>query len=521
MKKIIKTSLFTSFFEKHNEINLLKEENLYFIDSFYNIRTPITSIQTPLKSIYDGDCPAIIKNELGSVLRNIDCLNEHLTGLMNIKTLLTKSGDMNIAECELDTLLKDRIKSLQEYATAKKIKIKSEKDFKYASVRIDQCRISFIINKFIKSMIDGVEPENTIYISVSLNEEFWEIKITYPRKKQIFRPPVKPEVELNKSLVFTELMKKCNGKVLLNNSDSSVSLLFPVKGIYEGATERTKLIIEEKPDEIGIDTVLHKTSHTRSSGKPIIILADSNQDFRSYLESCLSEEYEVKSFDDGTDVLKYIKEEEHPDLIVSDAILREMGGIELSSRLKTSVETSMIPIILYGSPIDAEQRYKREASLADTYIKTPFHIEDLKIEMSVLIRTCRLQRKAFLLRLFGEKFLEATREELREKDKFFNDVKNFIIENIDNEKLRIEDIAANMCICTTTFRNKWSKLTGHSPKRFLLNIRLEKGRELLESGKYSVYEIPERIGMKDINNFRQLYKHQFKMTPSESIKKEE
>lgn len=141
--------------------------------------------------------------------------------------------------------------------------------------------------------------------------------------------------------------------------------------------------------------------------------------------------------------------------------------------------------------------------------------------MSVLIRTCRLQRKAFLQRLFGERFLEATREELREKDKFFNDVKNFIIENIDNEKLRIEDIAANMCICTTTFRNKWSKLTGHSPKSFLLNIRLEKGRELLESGKYSVYEIPERIGMKDIKNFRQLYKHQFKMTPSESIKKEE
>lgn len=43
------------------EIAFLKEENQYFMDSFRNIRTPITLLHTPLKSTYSNNCPDIIK----------------------------------------------------------------------------------------------------------------------------------------------------------------------------------------------------------------------------------------------------------------------------------------------------------------------------------------------------------------------------------------------------------------------------------------------------------------------------
>ena len=35
---------------------------------------------------------------------------------------------------------------------------------------------------------------------------------------------------------------------------------------------------------------------------------------------------------------------------------------------------------------------------------------------------------------------------------------------------------------------------------------MEKARELLESGKYSVQVIPEMIGLKNLKNFRHKYK---------------
>ena len=61
----------------------------------------------------------------------------------------------------------------------------------------------------------------------------------------------------------------------------------------------------------------------------------------------------------GSEALECIKEK-YPDLVICGLMLHGMYGYELSSRLKTSGETSVIPIILYGSRIDIGQRNKRE-----------------------------------------------------------------------------------------------------------------------------------------------------------------
>ena len=47
------------------ERDLLKEGNQYFIDTFQNIRNPISLIKTPLGAVYEGDCPEDIKEGTG------------------------------------------------------------------------------------------------------------------------------------------------------------------------------------------------------------------------------------------------------------------------------------------------------------------------------------------------------------------------------------------------------------------------------------------------------------------------
>ena len=196
-------------------------------------------------------------------------------------------------------------------------------------------------------------------------------------------------------------------------------------------------------------------------------------------------------------------------------------GYELSSRLKTSGETSVIPIILYGSRIDIGQRNKRESSLADIFLYVPFHIEDLKIEMNVLIKNNRSLRRSFLQTVFGKQFLEKEEEKVLDDSNytFINQVKEFILKNIDKENLTIDEIASELYMSRTAFFNKWKAPTGEAPKYFIYRIRMEKARELLESGKYSVRVIPEMIGLKNLKNFRHKYKEYFGITPSKSITK--
>lgn len=99
-----------------------------------------------------------------------------------------------------------------------------------------------------------------------------------------------------------------------------------------------------------------------------------------------------------------------------------------------------------------------------------------------------------------------------------NEVKLYIMENMDKEDLTVDDIASRMCMSRTTFYNKWKLLTGEAPKYLISRIRMEKARELLESGKFSVTMVAEMVGMRNLKTseagIRSIWK-----TPKEFMKK--
>lgn len=491
------------------ELTILKEETQYFADSFQNFRNPITMIHTPLKAICNDSCPEGIKSELLLAIRNIDTLNNHLTRLNNFKLMFIRSASMDIEEHELGGFIKSQVERLEVHAAGKLLKIKTKTTFSFGSVWIDPNKISPVIEIFIKNAIDHALPEKEIVLFVALSHESWEIKISgYGNGGML------------KSMLCKKLIKRCKGEIILNNSTQSLSLRFPVKYSGNEQSARTITHIERNQEEEKVDTIFYKTAPKRNSTKPVVVIVDSNEEFKVYLERCLSDDFTIRSFNNGAEALTGIKEE-YPDLVICDTMLHGMHGNELSSRLKTSRETSIIPIILYGSFIDTEQRRAREASLADTFLQLPFNIEDLKTEMSVLIKNSRSLRKAFLQKVFGELFLESDVNEALNKNNqlFIRQVKEYVLRNVDKENLTIDDIASDLCMSRTAFFNKWKALTGEAPKFFIYRIRMEKARELLESGKCSVSVVPEMIGLKNLKNFRHKYKEYFGITPSESIQK--
>lgn len=522
--------LATYFLLLKKEICILKEENQYFIDSFQSIRTPITLIHTPLNSICNDNCPEYIKKELLLAIQNIDCVNDHLTRLTNMRQVVIHPETMNIAEYELGNFVKNRVYSLKDHAATKRMKLEIESQFSYASTWLDQTKISPVIEKFIKNAIDYGEPQKNITFFVSISPLHWEIKTTFSEKGELIkcyeckkRNPLKSNTcstyHFAESIMCKKLAEQCKGEIIVNNMHHTISLKFPIINSISSDLKYKSAVIEENNSEIKIDTLFGKNKN-RNSIKPVVMLVESDDEFRAYLETCLSRDYIVKSHQNGSEALTSIVEE-HPDLVICDTVLHEMSGIELSSRLKTSGKTSIIPIILYGSNIDTYQRNKREASLADTYLHMPFHIEELKIEMTVLIKNSRFLRKSFLQKVFGEQFLKAITDESAKEsdDKFLNQVKEYVLENINNEELTINDIASYLCMSRTAFYNQWKALTGEAPKFFIFRVRMEKAHELLASGKYSVQVVPEMIGLKNLKNFRDRYKKYFGITPSETSRK--
>ena len=512
------------------ERDLLKEGNQYFIDTFQNIRNPISLIKTPLGAVYEGDCPEDIKKELAVALHHIGGLEQHLIALMELKRLFGNSGSLVVAEHEIGAFMRKKVSFLQSHVAGLQMKLDLVPDFDYASAWFDPGKISPVIDRFVLSAIECSLPETHLSMQVSLKGDYWAIRIKdtgnkrflkccrwYSSRLPILRPLHGKQYGMG-GVFFDKLMNICDGKIL--TLEKEALLRFPIRCSCAVSGGDTSLNIPDTFQVNESEMVFHGFSKKKIWIRPLVILADNDKGFKDYLEKRLSECFVVRSFDDGQEALEVICEE-YPDLVICDIMLKGMSGEELSSKLKTSRDTSFIPVILMGAHIDVKRREKRCSSQADLFVCKPFNLEDLKVEISILINNSRFLRKTFLQKVFGEDFLTKPMERAQQDANlaFLNEVKLYIMENMDKEDLTVDDIASRMCMSRTTFYNKWKLLTGEAPKYLISRIRMEKARELLESGKFSVTMVAEMVGMRNLKNFRGRYKEYFGKTPKEFMKK--
>lgn len=512
------------------ERDLLKEGNQYFIDTFQNIRNPISLIKTPLGAVYEGDCPEDIKKELAVALHHIGGLEQHLIALMELKRLFGNSGSLVVAEHEIGAFMRKKVSFLQSHVAGLQMKLDLVPDFDYASAWFDPGKISPVIDRFVLSAIECSLPETHLSMQVSLKGDYWAIRIKdtgnkrflkccrwYSSRLPILRPLHGKQYGMG-GVFFDKLMNICDGKIL--TLEKEALLRFPIRCSCAVSGGYTSLNIPDTFQVNESEIAFHGFSKKKNMDRPLVILADNDKGFRDYLEKRLSECFVVRSFDDGQEALEVICEE-YPDLVICDIMLKGMSGEELSSKLKTSRDTSFIPVILMGAHIDVKRREKRCSSQADLFVCKPFNLEDLKVEISILINNSRFLRKTFLQKVFGEDFLTKPMERAQQDANlaFLNEVKLYIMENMDKEDLTVDDIASRMCMSRTTFYNKWKLLTGEAPKYLISRIRMEKARELLESGKFSVTMVAEMVGMRNLKNFRGRYKEYFGKTPKEFMKK--
>ena len=76
-----------------------------------------------------------------------------------------------------------------------------------------------------------------------------------------------------------------------------------------------------------------------------ILVVEDNKDMRDYIQSILSDMYSIVKAENGNEALKILKN--NPiDFIISDLMMPEMDGIELSRKVKDDFTISHIPFLM-------------------------------------------------------------------------------------------------------------------------------------------------------------------------------
>lgn len=105
--------------------------------------------------------------------------------------------------------------------------------------------------------------------------------------------------------------------------------------------------------------------------------------------------------------------------------------------------------------------------------------------------------------------------------------KKYVVEQMVNyfedhysEKISLDQIAENMYLSPFYISRIFKSETGDTPIRHLINIRLEKAKELLESGdQRSIQEVAASVGYEDVYHFSKLFKKHYGITPTQARKK--
>ncbi len=87
------------------------------------------------------------------------------------------------------------------------------------------------------------------------------------------------------------------------------------------------------------------------------------------------------------------------------------------------------------------------------------------------------------------------------------------IENL-GRSLALADLAAHACCSERTLVRRFGEETGRSPKRWLLQMRLERARELLEATEIPVEQVAAQAGFPSAGALRAHFAEELRTTPS-------
>jgi AraC-like DNA-binding protein len=106
--------------------------------------------------------------------------------------------------------------------------------------------------------------------------------------------------------------------------------------------------------------------------------------------------------------------------------------------------------------------------------------------------------------------------EERERE-FLEKVHRIVNEGMGDHDFGIDSLTDKLHISRAQLHRKLTALTGKSTSIFIRDIRLDKAREMLETGRHTITEVLYTVGYTSPSYFSKTYKERFGATPSELL----
>lgn len=104
---------------------------------------------------------------------------------------------------------------------------------------------------------------------------------------------------------------------------------------------------------------------------------------------------------------------------------------------------------------------------------------------------------------------------------FLQKITDIIHENISNELFGVSELTGEIGMSRSNLLRKIKKNTGLSAAQFIRQVRLQRAKEMLEEGGYTVSEVSYKVGFNSASYFKKCFHEHYGYSPGETGKREE
>ena len=184
-----------------------------------------------------------------------------------------------------------------------------------------------------------------------------------------------------------------------------------------------------------------------------LLIVEDNVELLMLMKQLLQQHYHVLTASNGVEALQVVQAHDI-DLIVSDVMMPEMDGNELTTRLKQDPDYSHLPIILLTAKTQEEDRNESLRIGADDYVTKPFRLGDLQVRINNIIANRRRIRRLFLQQSTEENIEQIKATAPSADNEFLERAIRCLDEHISDSDYDRDAFARDMGASASTLYNK-------------------------------------------------------------------
>ena len=574
--------LFTIYRLKHEvsvEQQISDIKLRFFTNISHELRTPLTLIAGPVEQVLKNDkLPADAREQLVVVERNTNRMLRLVNQILDFRKIQNKKMKMQVQQLNVVAFVRKIMDNFESVAEEHNIDFLFQTEKEALNLWVDADKFEKIVFNLLSNafkytpngkMITVFIREDEGMVSVGVQDQ--GIGIAENKRKSLFvrfenlvdknifnqassgigLSLVKELVEMHKATIsvdsrlgegscfkvdFLKGKEHYNSSVEFILEDSVAPLSMERIVDIANSSLQTEAAIVDAPD---LKVSAAKEEAEESSSKELMLLVEDNQELRSFLRSIFASTYRVVEASEGMEgwskALKYL-----PDIIISDVMMPEKDGIEMTRELRADMTTSHIPIILLTAKTTIESKLEGLEYGADDYITKPFsatylqaRVENLLMQRKKLQNFYRdslthvtvsetpvAQGETLAGHASAEPVSSAAEEpampEMSPNDrKFMDKLVDLMEQNMDNGELVVDDLVRELAVSRSVFFKKLKTLTGLAPIEFIKEMRIKRAAQLIETGEFNMTQISYMVGINDPRYFSKCFKAQVGMTPTE------